>query len=297
MYTIDPVKQLFLDLPRPEEYEAELTDADELDRVCYKALVTFLQRSQIHGSLHPEFRKICKITYRAAVLKYFNYFDEQLGGLAFIQPEVLRGDGTTQNYFRYCHWKLLGRKNRVDASLPDGRDQLMSPWKAASTEERRLVKRALSIFYLVAVSFMAATYPHEILSIRETPDMVIATQGEWRSGPGDLRCFSDTFSRVAIAGLSKSAKKAMVTYGRCVDVLTVLKPLFDLLLGPFFEGVEEVEFVPKAIDRPVKIIWPHDTIYNSYRTHLVVRATTHSGHRVAIDPTGSQFGWSEVITP
>jgi hypothetical protein len=55
--------------------------------------------------------------------------------------------------------------------------------------------------------------------------------------------------------------------------------------------------VVKNVRLPILTERDETVVFNTANRHVVIRATLPSGDQVALDPTGAQFGWSEIISP
>ncbi|KAI0131831.1 hypothetical protein BJ170DRAFT_611494 [Xylariales sp. AK1849] len=146
------------------------------------------------------------------------------------------------------------------------------------------------------VSFLTVHFQDHVVGVTETAEHVTAQYSDWARPlyTGDHAFTTFQYARCS----SEAAALAVLTNGHCAYVLSCYKPLFDILMFPLFEIVEEIDFIVKNVRRPViSTMDGRVEDFNTQRRHIVVRGTLASGRLVAFDPTGAQFGWDEIIMP
>ncbi|TPX14432.1 uncharacterized protein E0L32_005396 [Thyridium curvatum] len=184
-------------------------------------------------------------------------------------------------------------------------------------EEMQRVSRAASMFKEVFVHYLLKMNYHDLTDITEKDGLVVNTLASLapKAYTGGI-AFHSFPTHLARTREEAVASLLAIQTRECLDNFeNMLKTFFrrvgtDLVIFfggaittrlPLVKSIERVSVLPKNVERPAcnvdgdkSGILKH---FISMESHDLIRLTTESGIELAFDPTGAQFGWSEVITP
>lgn len=228
---MDVIDQLFHELPPPCQHHAH-PGSTELVAKCNMALEKFVEGAYLRPSTQSHFEFLKRIAVNAIRNSYFWDLQDQLGKLALEQPRVMDGDSMRANYFRYCHWLIMGRRDAEQALWSQAISQhtdTVEMTTETQNEETMAIAKPLSLFQALFVEVLLATLEEELIFLRTTSTRITAHFVHPGTDQSNGRCLvRDSWLRGTPLD---SARLAVLTAGCCGEVLTTTKPLFDLLLG------------------------------------------------------------------
>ncbi|KAI1267705.1 hypothetical protein F5Y18DRAFT_424840 [Xylariaceae sp. FL1019] len=165
----------------------------------------------------------------------------------------------------------------------------------AQCRGRRMIWRAASLIHDLYLMFRKRTcVTNGLVSIKEQKGVAcIRYTNMRRSALLGEQCIRHFPSHITD---SEDLADAALMVNKSQDVLIDFHSFLELFLYPLCEKMEVITIAPQNARRPTYQEADGIIVSNMFNTHSVLRVTLSYGEQFAVDLTGAQYGWRDVVS-
>ncbi|KAH8658289.1 hypothetical protein BX600DRAFT_524676 [Xylariales sp. PMI_506] len=322
---MDAVEEFFRALPDPDGDHRHIVQNGAVDYMRYLNVTNKLTNLQSADSDHSFLLRLSKMLSGNPVNGMLR-FQQQLGKLALSKlpapqcstsetqaevtthaylptkkPKACASCGKGPDNLRTCNSCHIKIDNRLITSVwYCGTDCQKQDWQPHKTicGHRQKFWRAVQLIQVPFIKFQTYSYNSIIEQLFVRDGIVYCIDRSDKECSFTGKSAVQTFFREQ--ALSDEIFLAVLMANKCADIATVCKPLIDILLKPLCSLIEVMCIIPRNVHRSTCVINgadPNAEDHIAMGAHNLLRITLRNGEQIAVDFSGAQLGWHEILAP
>ncbi|KAF2420186.1 hypothetical protein EJ08DRAFT_683410 [Tothia fuscella] len=161
---------------------------------------------------------------------------------------------------------------------------------------RKQLYHAASLIHKIFVTFREHTFESSLIQVEGRKGILYFTIEDRGHDANKGEFLFKGLDKVLVK--ERSHQLAIMMFAECQSALATMDEQIRSFLSVLCSKIEEVHVKVKNAFRPTcRIDTNHIHKNNMENRHTILRVTTFGGEMFAVDLTGAQYGWKEVVVP